>query len=74
MKNNKFTKESGITCPINEALQCSTRQRNCDCCGWNPKVAQERLEKMGVSAIEYQELCKESLKYSIYAPQNRAKP
>ena len=40
-------------CPINESLQCPPKNRNCETCGWNPKVAKARLEKickeMGIS-------------------------
>lgn len=29
----------------NEGVFCRPEQRNCDRCGWNPAVAQARLEK-----------------------------
>ena len=31
-------------CPHNEALICN--ERKCGSCGWNPKVAQRRMEAM----------------------------
>lgn len=33
-------------CPYNEAIDCDKyKQRPCHNCGWNPKVAKERLEE-----------------------------
>ena len=32
-------------CPYNEGCYC--HQKDCNRCGWNPKVAQARREKMG---------------------------
>ena len=31
-------------CPYNNALECSVK--NCTRCGWNPEVAQRRLDKI----------------------------
>lgn len=33
------------TCPYNEEVRCN--HVNCKRCGWNPKVAKARLEKIG---------------------------
>lgn len=33
------------TCPFNEGVVC-TVQLFCDRCGWNPKVAEERTERI----------------------------
>lgn len=33
-----------FVCPNNSRVDCS--KRACDSCGWNPKVAEERLEKI----------------------------
>ena len=36
-----------LTCPYNEGCQCTSYQRvGCYRCGWNPKVAQKRSEKI----------------------------
>jgi hypothetical protein len=37
-----YTKDT--SCPHNEGLTC--REKNCYHCGWNPKVAAWRLEKI----------------------------
>ena len=38
-------------CPFNAALDCPPGEaHNCKKCGWNPKVAQARLEKMRMEA------------------------
>lgn len=31
---------------------CTCYERNCDSCGWNPKVAQERLEQIRRKMME----------------------
>lgn len=31
-------------CPHNHEVTCEKRQ--CDCCGWNPDVAQRRMDKL----------------------------
>lgn len=33
-----------LICPYNVAVIC--KSHGCDTCGWNPKVAQERLDKI----------------------------
>lgn len=33
------------SCRYNENINCAPFHRHCDRCGWNPKVAQARLEK-----------------------------
>lgn len=33
------------SCKYNEGVGCSPLGRKCEKCGWNPKVAQARLEK-----------------------------
>ena len=33
------------SCIVNEGVSCHPYNRNCDTCGWNPRVARERLEK-----------------------------
>lgn len=33
----------GKPCPINEAIMCAD-QSQCSRCGWDPKVAEERLQ------------------------------
>ena len=33
-------------CRYNEEVSCCPARRHCDRCGWNPKVAQERLERI----------------------------
>lgn len=33
------------TCPHNEGVPCSIIGRHCEKCGWNPEVAEARLEK-----------------------------
>lgn len=33
------------TCPYNDACRCS--EATCKRCGWNPKVAKARMERMG---------------------------
>lgn len=42
-----------MVCPHNEGCSCTEAQRQCWKCGWNPKVAQKRIEKsmkkMGVA-------------------------
>lgn len=35
-------KAVGVDCPYNEAVQCD--KRRCESCGWNPVVAQKRME------------------------------
>ena len=38
-------------CPFNAMLDCPPGEaHNCKKCGWNPKVAEERLEKMRMEA------------------------
>ena len=37
-----YTKDK--SCPHNDALVCDMRK--CWCCGWNPRVAQKRSEKI----------------------------
>ena len=29
-------------CPYNQALDCDTKDRHCDKCGWNPEVDAKR--------------------------------
>jgi hypothetical protein len=41
VKVSNYKKYTG--CPYNDALQCTVK--NCNCCGWNPKVAKLRLNK-----------------------------
>lgn len=33
------------SCKFNEGVDCGTINRHCEKCGWDPKVAQDRLEK-----------------------------
>ena len=33
------------TCPHNEGVPCSIIGRHCEKCGWNPEVAEARIEK-----------------------------
>lgn len=33
-----------FVCPYNDACRCM--EKTCRSCGWNPKVAQKRLEKI----------------------------
>ena len=33
------------TCPKNEGVICTTMNPHCERCGWDPEVAQARLEK-----------------------------
>ena len=42
VKVANYTKE--IVCPHNDACRCTAR--NCSRCGWNPKVAKMRMEKI----------------------------
>ena len=35
-----------IPCPHNGGVQCRPQERNCKNCGWDPDVAQNRLEKI----------------------------
>ena len=38
-------------CPFNAMLDCPPGEaHNCKKCGWNPRVAQERLEKLRKAA------------------------
>ena len=32
-----------VTCPHNEGIGCYPNEMHCSTCGWNPKVAKERL-------------------------------
>ena len=32
-----------LTCPHNEGIGCYQNEMHCKTCGWNPKVAKERL-------------------------------
>jgi hypothetical protein len=41
---NFMYEQTHFTCPNNEAVVCT--QKVCWKCGWNPKVAQKRLEVM----------------------------
>lgn len=55
MERIKRPSEEEELCRFNEEIPCSPANRRCDRCGWNPKVAQERLER----------ICKEK---GIYLP------
>ncbi len=35
-----------VTCPYNDGLGCMPHDMRCNTCGWNPKVAEERLKKL----------------------------
>lgn len=35
----------GMGCLFNNAIRCSPDQKNCEACGWNPKVSEARLQK-----------------------------
>lgn len=35
-----------VTCPYNEGIGCHPCEMRCGTCGWNPKVAKERLEQL----------------------------
>ena len=37
--------EIKYACTNNSGVVCKTGERNCEACGWNPKVAKARLEK-----------------------------
>lgn len=37
-----YTKNTG--CPYNDTLRCEVK--NCKRCGWNPVVAQQRIDKI----------------------------
>lgn len=41
VKVANYTKDTG--CPNNDGLRCDVK--NCKRCGWNPIVAQKRMEK-----------------------------
>lgn len=48
-----ITNQDNNTCPYNNGVVClpktgaeTTAQRCCETCGWNPKVAKERLIKI----------------------------
>lgn len=52
MNNGKYiTTEEGETaiygysCIHNEGVGCHVTKHNCETCGWNPEVAQKRLEE-----------------------------
>lgn len=36
--------EKDMSCPHNEACRCASK--NCHKCGWNPKVAEARMQKI----------------------------
>ena len=40
-------KEKRSICPMQkgDSVLCTPEQRTCDICGWNPTVAQARIEK-----------------------------
>lgn len=35
-----------VSCPYNEGIGCMPHEMRCNTCGWNPKVAKERLNKV----------------------------
>ena len=35
-----------VSCPYNEGIGCMPHEMRCSTCGWNPKVAKERLDKL----------------------------
>ena len=35
-----------FACPYNEGVSCDHSTKRCHVCGWNPKVAKARLEKI----------------------------
>lgn len=44
VKVTKYYKPKRFVCPYNGACWCT--QKICRACGWNPKVAQRRKEKL----------------------------
>lgn len=44
VKCNPYKKDRSFVCPHNDACRCEVK--NCYNCGWNPKVAQMRLDKI----------------------------
>lgn len=44
-QQNDVLQELKDACPNNVGVVCNPRERNCDACGWNPKVAKARREK-----------------------------
>ncbi len=48
IKCGKYNQVRGVeTCQYNDGCQCDRYQRKeCYRCGWNPKVAQRRAEKL----------------------------
>ena len=41
-----YEKAKSYACPHNEGCACSVKQ--CHRCGWHPKVAKARMEKLGI--------------------------
>lgn len=41
-----YTHKEPPTCPQNDWVVCYPWECQCETCGWNPKVAKERLEKI----------------------------
>lgn len=60
-----ITNQDNNTCLYNNGVVCSTENRDgnpahgcCETCGWNPKVAKERLDKILSASRERKNLTK----------------
>lgn len=36
-------------CCFNKSIDCTENERKCNCCGWNPDVAKERIKEWKIN-------------------------
>ena len=46
VNKHRTAKELPNACLFNEGVECLPNKRRCEACGWNPKIAEDRMLKI----------------------------